>query len=941
MTIGSPFANDEVCVALDLETTGLSPESDEIIEVGAVKFQGDRVLGTFQALANPFKTLTPFIRELTGITQGEVDSAPPFATVAPGLQEFLGRCPIVGQNIYFDLSFLANKGMKLPNADYDTRELASILLPQHREYSLAPLAASLGVVHPRPHRALADAEVTFMVFHALKQKALEMDDGVLSALHALYARARSHLGSWFRQLLEVKQRVSDSGPAAVGPGGIDVESLARRLDASPAPRTRRHAPPLDEDAIAGFFSEDGPLSRMIDGYSPRPQQVAMANAVARAMEEKRHLLVEAGTGVGKSMAYLLPALVHAHRNAARVVVSTNTINLQEQLIAKDVPTISRALTEWSASLTETRACLLKGRDNYLCLRRWNQLRREESLSAEEARMAAKALVWLQTTATGDRSELNMANRDLTLWSHMSASGAIECPPRTREACFLRAARERADGAHLVVVNHALLMSDLAEGGGLIPSYDHLIVDEAHHLEEEATRQLSSNTSQAIMDDLLGRLDGPRDIHKQLRGFLESLFSAPRAVVMEPLVRDGEEQMTRLRAASKTLWTTLATFLATHQEEAEARRVLLRVVRSTRTQPGWSKIEVEWENADTALASVANNLDRLSQGMAGLDGSQGPGLDALLMEVGSCSSDMAELREHLRAFIAQPDDDMVYWMTLEGREGELVLSAAPLHVGELLQKRLFSQKESVVFTSATLSTQGHFDHIRERLGLEEADELLVDSPFDYPNAVLLCLPTDMPTPTTGGYQEALQHAIADVGRSAGGRTMALFTSHAALQAARAGLKADLERDGIQVLAQGVDGPPRALLDTFLKTPKSVLLGTASFWEGVDIPGGALKALIVTRLPFNVPTDPVFAARSELFENPFNQYAVPQSVLRFRQGFGRLIRGERDRGVVVVLDQRILSRAYGAVFLDSIPECTTTKAPLRNLSRAVREWIAGTP
>ena len=280
------------------------------------------------------------------------------------------------------------------------------------------------------------------------------------------------------------------------------------------------------------------------------------------------------------------------------------------------------------------------------------------------------------------------------------------------------------------------------------------------------------------------------------------------------------------------------------------------------------------------------------------------------------------------------------MTEDSRGGEYALNAAPLEVGELLQERLFSQKESVVLTSATMSTQGNFRHITERLGLDDVDELLVDSPFDYPNSVLLCVPGDMPDPNNGGYQAALQKALIDICRAAGGRTMGLFTSHASLQAARSGIKDTLERDGYQVLGQGVDGPPRALLEAFLREPKSVLLGTASFWEGVDIPGGALKALVVARLPFNVPTEPVFAARSQLFDDPFNQYAVPQSVLRFRQGFGRLIRGEEDRGVVVVLDQRIVSRRYGRVFLESIPECSQSRGTLRDLPREVGRWLTAT-
>ncbi|MBF8266770.1 MAG: polymerase epsilon subunit [Dehalococcoidia bacterium] len=933
--------DDEVCVSLDLETTGLSAETDDIIEVGAVRFQGDRVLETFQTLVNPYRPIPQFSRELTGITQPQVDAAPSFASIAPRLLSFIGHSPMVGQNIAFDLGFLAKRGLNLPNPRYDTRDLAFILLPRLREYSLLPLAASLGVSHPRPHRALPDAQVTHQVFHALKRLALELDESILSELHLLHARAQGHLAPLFYQIQMARARAAGLKPAKVGLGGLDKETLGARLAPPPALRTRRGGTPLDEAAVEGFFREDGPLAHVLEGYRYRPQQVEMARAVAQAMEKKRNLVVEGGTGVGKSLAYLLPAMLFAQGNGARVVVSTNTINLQEQLISKDIPALSRALEELSPDFQELRVSLLKGRDNYLCLRRWGHMRGEGALSPEEACLASKVLVWLQTTSAGDRSELNLSFRDMPLWSRLSAAGAAKCPPRRSEACFLRGAREQAEAAHLVVVNHALLLRDLVEGGNIIPDYDYLIVDEAHHLEEEATRQFGSRLTQSMVGEYMERLGGARGIYREMRSFLGQLFTSPRAAVLEPLVQEAEALLPRIREHTDTLWSTLAGFLAHHHDEGDGRQLLLRVTRSKRVQPEWSQVEIARENVDLSLSQVARNLERLAESLAGLEESRLPGYDILVMEVSSCIGAAGDIRENLKSFIAQPDDDQVCWMAQEGRDGEIALNAAPLQVGEVLQERLFSRKRSVILTSATLSTQGHFRHISERLGLEDVDKLLVDSPFDYPRAVLLCIPRDMPDPNSRGYQEALQQAMIDVCRAAGGRTMALFTSHSALQAVRAGIRDDLEGEGISVLAQGVDGTPRSLLEAFLRKPKTVLLGTASFWEGVDIPGGALKALVVARLPFNVPTEPVFAARSQLLEDPFNQYAVPQAVLRFRQGFGRLIRGEQDRGVVVLLDGRVLSRPYGPAFLDSIPRCTVMKGSLRELPQAVRQWISGPP
>ena len=928
-----PF-QEETCVSLDLETTGLSAEADEIIEVGAVKFRGDTVLDTFQALVNPYRPLSQFVRDLTGITQAQVDAASAFSAIASDLEAFIGDSPIVGQNIAFDIAFLQRKGLALPNPRYDTRDMASIFLPRLREYSLGPLASSLGIVHPRPHRALPDAEVTFRVFDALKGVALEVDEAVLAEIHSFHARAQSSLAALLQRLQGTGgRRRSASSPPAAAETQPEERAVPEAGDSGPGSQVE-----YGEEAIAGFFGEDGPLARVLDSYRYRPQQVEMAQAVAKAMEESRHLVVEGGTGVGKSMAYLLPAALFAQASGSRVVVSTNTINLQEQLIAKDLPTLSAAIAGWSPELRDLSFALLKGRDNYLCLRRWGQLRGEESITPEEAILASKVLVWLQSTSSGDRAEMNMTPRDAFQWSRVSAA---ECPDWRERGCFLRAARARAEAADVVVVNHALLMRDLAEGTGSIPDYDYLIVDEAHHLEEEATRQFGWRLSQSMVDQRLDRLEGGRGLYASLRIALGQLFASPRAEVLEPLANDGESLLPRARERAAGLWAALAAFLEQHHDEGDVRQLVLQITRGSRAQPDWSQLEVAWENADLALADVVRNLERVSVGLSGLDETQVDGLDTLVTEVASSIGAIGDIRDKLRSFVAHPEENRIMWMTQDSRGGEFALNAAPLEVGELLQERLFSQKESVVLTSATMSTQGSFSHITERLGLEDSEELLVDSPFDYPKSVLLCVPRDMPDPTNGGYRAALQQALIDICRAADGRTMGLFTSHASLQTARSGIKDTLEREGYQVLGQGVDGSPRALLEAFLREPKSVLLGTASFWEGVDIPGGALKALVVARLPFNVPTEPVFAARSQLFEDPFNQYAVPQSVLRFRQGFGRLIRGEEDRGVVVVLDQRIISRRYGRVFLESIPECTMSKGSLRELSREVERWLAVAP
>ena len=950
---------DDVWVSLDLETTGLSSDSDEIIEVGAVKFEGPRTLDTFQTFVNPFRTLDPFIKRYTGIAQEDVDKAPPFSSVAPDLVSFIGRSAIVGHNLAFDLGFLASKGLRLSNPRSDTWDLAFVLLPESREYSLAKVAASLGISHPRPHRAVEDARVTMDLFLRLAEMAADLDVFTLAEMERLASRSSWVLSHFLRRLEGYKFVSSASDPPSleaaaevdagatptgqprsqIGVTGLDIPALRTRLQHERALRPSGKVEKLDVDRVASLLKDGGPLAQLMPGFEERPEQIAMARAVADAINEGKRLIVEAGTGVGKSLAYLLPAALYALMNNVRVVVSTNTINLQEQLLTKDVPTLVDALagTE-EVSVGGLRFTQLKGRANYLCLKRWSLLRSSESLSDDEARLLSKVLVWLRSTATGDRNELNLASRNASApWDRVSAQGALDCTGNNG-VCFLRTARERAAGAHLVIVNHALLMSDLMAGRALIPDYDILIVDEAQHLEEEATRHLGFEIGQASIDDHLQALGGERGLLNRVSAALRGSSAADtrhetvaevaaRVTVLLPTVRDSVAGMFGLL---DRLLTQLS------NEDAPAGQET-RITPATRTRPGWSQLEVQWENVDVSLSQLHNDLLALSSSLEGLEEAGLIDYEGLIMETANTLQLNADLKQRLAEFIPQPESDGIYWVSRSTRTGDLTLHAAPLHVGEQLEKQLFGQKEAVILTSATLSTNQTFDHVRERTGFHDAEELLLGSPFDYPRAALLCVPQDIPEPNSGAYQPAIEQAIADSTVAAGGRTMALFTSHYSLQATASAIRGNLQAQGIDVLAQGVDGSPHQVLRNFLDNPRSVLLGTSSFWEGVDLAGEALKVLLVARLPFTVPTDPVFAARSELFEDSFTQYAVPQAILRIRQGFGRLIRTKTDKGVVVILDRRIVSRGYGKAFLRSLPPVTFQTCELPDLNEKIRNWI----
>jgi len=338
-----------------------------------------------------------------------------------------------------------------------------------------------------------------------------------------------------------------------------------------------------------------------------------------------------------------------------------------------------------------------------------------------------------------------------------------------------------------------------------------------------------------------------------------------------------------------------------------------------------------------LKDIADSLDSLYTALEGLEDSGIPNYEHLVLELAHLFSQGSEMRSQIDSLVSQPEPDSIHWLSLNSQNNAVGLHSAPLSVDRLLRDNLFSPRACVVLTGATLSTEGNFAYIRERLGLDYVNEVLLESTFDYQNSTMLYLPQDIPYPGDAGYQQALSDTLVQLCHSCRGRTLVLFTSYTVLKATQAAIQTPLEQEGILVMGQGVDGSPKQLINAFKANPQSVLLGTASFWEGIDIVGDALSILVITRLPFNVPTEPVYAARSRLFDDPFNQYGLPQAALRFKQGFGRLIRSKDDRGAVIIFDKRLQTKRYGSAFLDSIPLCTVVRGSSRELPSFVLRWL----
>ncbi len=930
----------EVFVTLDLETTGLNAEEDAIIEVGAARFQAGKVLDTFSTLINPGRSVPDRVTAITGIRTEDLVGKPSIRQVIGDLREFVGSHPIVGHRIDFDLSFLSSYGVGSGNLAIDTYDLASVMLPTAPRYNLNSLTSQVGLELEHAHRALDDATATGQLYWVLWERILALPLDTLQEIVEASRDIEWSAGSVFVAALQERSKTALTGQPARRAPVENVEDLFKPDRKPWAPlRPNADLKLLDVEQLAGLIEEDGRIAQAFPGYEHRPQQVEMLRKVAEAFNEGEHLMVEAPTGVGKSMAYLLPALYWATQNNERVVISTNTINLQDQLINKDLPGLSDALG------LAFRAAVLKGRGNYLCPRRLLTLRRRTPTSISELRVLAKILVWLLESDTGDKGELTLRGlEENAIWSRLSAEDegcTLErCGDQMHGACPFYKARRAAESAHVIVVNHALLLADVQIGSRVVPEYQYLIVDEAHHLEEATTNGLSFSINQATLQRRLDDLGGMR------RGLLGDVLRSTRGSVpgkyftqIESYVQIVSEALEAMGRHAERFFEILYRFLeSTGELKPGEYSSQVRITDALRHQPQWGQVEEGWDLLSQFTQAISSAMARLAKGLAGLNEFDVPNFDDLLSSVQAAARHLEEVHRQLGAFSISPQDNVIYWVQVDQDGTRLSIHAAPLHVGPLLEQHLWTAKRSVILTSATLRTGGTFEYVRDRLNAFEVVEAVVGSPFDYEKSTLVYVPTDMPDPSRrDDYQRAVERGLIELAAATRGRLLGLFTSYAQLRQTAQNIAPRLALGNITVFDQSDGTSRQALLDGFVKTERSVLLGTRSFWEGVDIPGQDLSALVIVRLPFAVPSEPVFAARSEQYDDSFMNYAVPDAVLRFRQGFGRLIRTKTDRGVVVLFDSRVITKKYGQVFLDSLPGCTLRRGPLAELPRAAVEWI----
>ncbi len=966
-------------VVVDLETTGLNPEKDRIIEIGAIRFVDGKEDEVFEQLINPGMAIPPFITNLTGISDDDVKDKPPIEEVFPHFLQFLGDAAIVGQQVNFDASFIEYQFRRqnndferwedtqqrfkyVSNLRIDTLFIARIFMPFLNSFKLASLAKEFDYDLDRAHRAVDDARATGHVFLELIDRALSADNRILANIINLLFPTSRRAKQFFVPVLKFKQMKNIQ---TTGLDLVDDAYYAQNYYNVIGEADYRVQPPdeefpelnlLDEGLIDRYFGPEGALSKAIENYELRQPQIEMARDVLQGFNQRAYVVAEAGTGTGKSMAYLVPAVEWAVKNrqaGQRVIVSTNTKNLQEQLFFKDLPTL------YATAENKFKAVLLKGRYNYLCLEKWHTLMTDmnQRLSRDERIRILPLVYWVEQTRTGDIVE-NVGfqlEKNIGLWEKLTAEPSY-CPGKSCkyfDDCFLMKAREHARRADLVVVNHALLFADLATNRMTLGDYEILILDEAHNLEKTAADYLGLRINYWSFRNLYHRL---YDDEPNKSGTIVQIeFRLSTSKMAEEAKRKITRQTQKVKFSSLNLKEKTLIFYNSFSQ-------MLRDQYGSREAPGrdeskiryhkgfkfFKRLENEIDDLQKALRRLINDLNQLIDVLNDLDFNSFKFQSQLHREIVATYDRAKELLTGFDFCVKADEKHYVYWLDLprNERSNDVALHAVPLNISELMNKMLYPNIETAIFTSATLAVNKSFDYFNSRMGLNQLEDRAViarafDSPFDFENQLLLTVADFLPDPRSENFGPAVRDFIIELHERHRRGMLVLFTNYAMLNQLYGELKPHFDAKHVLLLAQGKSGSRTNILNQFKENRDSVLLGTDSFWEGIDVPGEALELLFIPKLPFDVPSEPVIAARMEEIKrqggNPFMDYSLPEAIIKFRQGFGRLIRNKSDFGAVIIGDNRVSRMRYGQHFLNSIPGKKEIVFEEQDLFRLLDDWF----
>ncbi len=937
-------------VVVDVETTGHAViKGDRVIQIGAVVIEEGEIIESYSSFVNPGKPIPPFIEELTGISDDTVADAPSFQEIVPVLLNLLEGGSFVAHNVHFDRSFLAMQleleGYEFPNMPlFDTVELARILMPQQESYKLGQLAEQLGFDHDRPHQADSDAEVTASLFMTLIHKLKQLPLLTLQQLVPISRKFKSDLEPLLQSFIQAK----------LGEGVDDTKTY----DCYRQLALKRSELDADQDAIQPdqkmtfseyanvlFDQKDGKMKSAFSHYELRSGQQQMMKEVDEAFQEYEHKLIEAGTGTGKSLAYLIPAAFYAYSMNEPVVISTQTIPLQEQLLARDLPLIEKMLP------FKVKVALLKGRSHYLCLRKFEQSLTSIATDSYDVLLTkALLLIWLTETDHGDIEELNLPSGGRGFWFEVQSDAASDLGRYSPwfSRCFYHRARRRAQVAHLIITNHALLCTDLVHEQRLLPTYSHAVIDEAHHLEETASDHLGDNTDYLTFSYLFQRLGFNQD-----GGMLEHLFRLVTRHQIETSItpKQIDDQWLRMKEEVDELFRMLHAYVMQTRKKSstDVGRVRYRYASYNEKGKMWQailecamRVHMQTKDSIKTFQELVKSFTEKKDEMPYSD-------RGFIADVERMIQSLYEQEQTLYGLLLEYDSNVVYWIEVEprGAKNATYLYSKPIDVSNLLADHFFTKKKSVVLTSATLSVNGTFAYQEKRLGLTDfgTKQCTIPSPFSYQDQVRLLLPSDLPNIKDVSDDEFAEEVAVKLWRMAevsSGKMLVLFTSYEMLKQVYQYVKDLNEFGSLHLIGQGVTSGSRAkLMKMFKQSEQAILFGTSSFWEGIDLPGNELKTLVIVRLPFSPPDQPLLEAQYEKAKedgrNPFMEISLPQAIIRFKQGFGRLIRTTQDRGCVFVFDRRISTTRYGKQFIRSLPDVPVHEGKLETLLEKFHDYL----
>lgn len=930
------FGFEEEIAFLDLETTGFDPLRDEIIEMAVVVRRGLDEVGRYTTLVRPRRPVPRETTQLTGIDDAMVAASPPVESALGRLVALIGARPMVAHNAAFDRGFLEAAGAgvaRLPGAWLDSLALARIALPRLRSHRLCDLVTAFGLDGGCGHRAADDTDALAALWRVL----LCALDAQPAPVLAEAARVLGETTPLARVLAQV------AGARGGERGAFDLKQLRlARLrreqhdEMADAAEIELVCPPA-EDVLAEFEPQ-GAVGRMYAGYERRAEQTQMAEAVLAAFGDGAHLAVEAGTGVGKSVAYLVPAARFSLANHVAVGVATKTNSLMDQLAYGELPALSAALGG------ELRYVALKGYDHYVCLRKLQRLLDEPPEDAGSREALAMVVTWAAQSTWGDLDAINL-HWPPGLKAALSAS-APECTKKHcrfwPQLCYLHGQRRRATQAHIVVTNHALLFRDLTAEGGILPPIRHWVVDEAHGAEAEARKQLSSTAAYPALAGLLGGL------HAKGRGGTLDTLRARVALLPDERAAGLLAAIDAMRDTVATAATLAGSFFDFVKDLAapvrgEYDRVELRITPELRASGAWSTAA----GVGRSLVKRLEEVLRAGNGVVTRLEELGEELTEQRYDLAGELSGIAEQLEGLVLVLDGEDVGRVYSVSADRRRDRPVesLTAACLDVGSALAEQFYPRVRSVVFTSATIAAGDDFSHFLHGVGLdrvpaEQRRTLRLASSYDFERQMAVFVPRDLPEPGAARYLDALEELLFGVHTAMGGSVLTLFTNRREMNELYRRLVGPLEREGLRLLVQSAGASRKRLRDEFLADERLSLFATKSFWEGFDAKGDTLRCVVVPRLPFGPMRDPLYEERRARDARAWDRYYLPEAVLELKQAAGRLIRSATDTGCLVLADARLVSgKPYARRFLDALPVRDVETLPAAEVVSRIAERFGG--